>query len=52
MKTLTLFIWVILIIAWAGFRIYSALSKENCDEITRGLAILQLIVMLIFQLLD
>lgn len=50
--TLLWIVWVAMVVAWAGFHIYSALSKKNCRAITSMLANLQLVVMLIIQLLS
>lgn len=49
--TILWIVWVAMVVAWAGFHIYSALSKKNCREITSMLANLQLVMMLIIQLL-
>lgn len=50
--TILWIVWVAMVIAWAGFHIYSALSKKNCRSITNILANLQLVVLLIIQLLS
>lgn len=50
--TILWIVWVAMVIAWAGFHIYSALSKKNCRAITNILANLQLVVLLIIQLLS
>lgn len=49
--TILWIVWVAMVIAWAGFHIYSALSKKDCGAITSMLVNLQLAVMLIIQLL-
>lgn len=50
--TILWIVWVAMVIAWAGFHIYSALSKKDCMAITSILTNLQLVVMLIIQLLS
>lgn len=50
--TILWIVWVAMVVAWAGFHIYSALSKKDCGAITNTLTNLQLVVMLLIQLLS
>lgn len=43
--------WGLLIVAWVGFHIYSALCKKDVRLVTNILTIFQLLVMLLIQLL-
>lgn len=43
--------WGLLIVAWVGFHIYSALRKKDVRLVTNILAISQLLVVLLIQLL-
>lgn len=47
--TILWIVWVAMVIAWAGFHIYSALSNRDCRRITKLLSILELLVILAIQ---